>query len=148
MGTLSPFLGDIVPVFFRESIRLFCKNPFQPAVSTLQADLTMKNPSRRMEPAGSIRLFLFFSQKQTNTEAALSRYFRRTPVGWLLRRHCEASPWEEAPKLVPARVHRLGVFPAHGPGALPAHGPGALPGERGIRSSGTNVLRTGVFGVE
>ena len=110
--------------------RLFCKNQFRLATSSLQADLTMKNPSRRMEHAVSIRLFLFFSQKQTNTEAASSRHLRRTPVGRLLRRYCEASPWEEAPKLVPARVHRLGVFPAHGPGALPAHGPGALPGAR------------------
>ncbi len=58
----------------RESIRLFCKNPFQPAASSLQADLTMKNPSRRMEHAGSIRLFLFFSQKQTNTEAAFAQH--------------------------------------------------------------------------
>jgi hypothetical protein len=120
------FFRRNVPVFFREreSIRLFCKNPFQPAASSLQADLTMKNLSRRMEHAGSIRLFLFFSQKQTNTEAAFAQHI--VPArGYHTRR---VPPWGEPPQVeaatsrrslstdIPTRVRRPGGLPAHGPG--------------------------------
>jgi hypothetical protein len=48
-------------------IRLFCKNRFRAESSCPQGKFIMKKRSKRTRATGSIRLFLFFSSKQTNT---------------------------------------------------------------------------------